>query len=350
MRGRAFDEPMSTNRLIGLIVYIFLAAISVWATSESLILTFDIPILVGYLVGSAAALIPAMMLGLISKSLGNRQIIPLVLGIIVFLIVWGVSLTTNSHNFYLKGALADIQQNDTKNAYTALSNLEPQADLLVETTINNCKSGIQSKITNFQNEVINRGNPGLGPHADSLKRVVELSMPGSTFNYSCPNCNTSETARREYANRVGGIMQSDLNQRALLYKNSIVPANCLNENIVTPLLSKLNSMLTNLSQFAKEDIRSALISAYTEYHKSLDCINNQLATVGSLDCPSSDSIYRVLERTPTSIELEHIGNTYKHVLKNEEFASSRFIFSLLIALIVDLGAFVIFYFIVLKSD
>ncbi|MBK7341712.1 MAG: hypothetical protein IPJ06_00585 [Saprospiraceae bacterium] len=350
MRGRAFDEPMSTNRKIGLIVYIFLAAISIWATSESLILTFDIPILVGYLVGSAAALIPAMMLGLISDSINNRKLIPLLLGIVVFLVTWGVSLTTNSHNFYLKGALKSVQVEDIKAAYTALSNLEPNANAIVGSTIGNCKASIQSKIVNFQNEVINKSNPGMGPHADSLKRVVEESMPGSQFSISHRDLAYSENNRINYANSVGKIMTTELNDRADKYQSSIVPSICITYDKINPLLSDLNRMLTDIRQFDNNSIRNTLSSSYTEYHKTLDCINNLFKTAGPLNCTNNETISGDLDRTPKSIDLEHIGNTYKHVANNKQFASSRFLFSLLIAFIVDMGAFVIFYFIVLKDE
>jgi len=54
--------------------------------------------------------------------------------------------------------------------------------------------------------------------------------------------------------------------------------------------------------------------------------------------------------TPGSIKLEHISNTFEYMKDKKGFGKSEFIFAFLLALGVDLGAFAIFYFMVLKKN
>ena len=99
---RATDGPLTGQKIMGIIVYLVLAAISVWATSESLHSSFDVPIVISYLLGIAFIMAMAMFLSVMKRMIEDRRKNIFIFSFIFisFIVLWGVSLATNSHKLF----------------------------------------------------------------------------------------------------------------------------------------------------------------------------------------------------------------------------------------------------------
>ena len=344
------DGPPSQKQLLGIILYSILAVISIWATGESLSLTFDFPVWISYLVGAAIVLIMAAMMSIVKNGLEERNLEPLIVGLITFFVVWTISLGTNTHNFYLKGSLKDIQEEELKSIQTELEGIKSQSESLVNIASSKLRSKISNSINNYKKEVTNEKNPGHGPKADSLKLIVERLLPGEQFKIPSGNWYGTQKDRIKLASLMGGQMTQSMD-------NMINSLEVKNEDVKDLLATKnfdqvSDEISIHLSTFFDKSIgenRSIISEKWQFYNVMVDQVKNILS--GTV-IPKEDLVIRNedIPETPGSIDLEHISNTYDYVKSKEGFATSEFLWSFLIALGVDLGAFAIFYFMVLKRD
>jgi|GEM_PF-5983210 len=333
------DGPPSSQQKLGMILYAVLALISVWATGESLSKTFEFPIMISYLVGLAIVLIMAAMLSIIKNAIDERSLVALLVGLVSFFLVWGISLTTNTHNFYLKGSLKDIQEKELEIIKTELEGLQVNSFSIVNKATTDYRLEVSNKIVNYKNEVINDNNPGHGPVADSLKRLVEKIMPGSQFPILNKTPLNTAKQRRTYADKMGLRMTSELNNRisSMEQKKGEIEA-LISTQEFDDIISEVNSQKLLFFDTSVNDNREVIAKSYSFYNGLIDKVNK------ILELPDTPF------ETPGSIELEHISNTFSYVKDKEGFGKSEFIFAFLLALGVDLGAFAIFYFMILKND
>lgn len=344
------DGPPSQSQLLGILLYGVLAIISIWATGQSLSLTFDIPIWIAYLVGAAIVLIMAAMMSIIKNGFEERNLAPLVVGLVVFFVVWFISLGTNTHNFYLKGSLKDIQEEELKSIQTELEGIRTQSVSLINSASTDLRVKISNAINNYKKEVTNEKNPGHGPKADSLKLIVEKMLPGTQFKIPSGNWYGSLNDRIKLADLMGGQMTQTMDDKllSLNVKNDEVEKLLSEKNFE----SVNNDISNHLSIFFDKSIvenRNIISRSWQFYNVLVDQVKNILS--GNVIPKDQVQIRnKDIPQTPGSIELEHISNTYDYVKSKKGFATSEFLWSFLLALGVDLGAFAIFYFMVLKKD
>jgi len=345
------DGPRSQSQVLGLVLYGLLAIISTWATGQSLSLTFDFPIGIAYLVGASIVLIMAAMMNIIKSGFEERNLAQLIIGIIVFLVVWVISLGTNTHNFYLKGSLKDIQEEELKTIQTELEGIRSESESLINSASTDLRVQISTAINNYKKEVTNEKNPGHGEKADSLKLIVEKLLPGAQFKLPTgKGWYSSLSDRIRLAELMAGQMTQTMDDKinSLLVKNADIE-----ELLMDKDFEKYNSSISNhLSAFFDKSInqnRQIISKSWQFYNVLVDQVKNIIS--GNIIPKDQVKIRNPnIPETPGSIDLEHISNTYEYVSSKRGFATSEFLWSFLLALGVDLGAFAIFYFMVLKND
>jgi len=343
-----FDSPMSTKKLIGIVVYLFLSIVSIWATSKSISLTYELPKSFSIFIGIAIILVMASGISIIASAIQNRRIGMLFMGLVVFLISWLISLTTNTHSFYLADTLKKIQEKEIKDVYSEINNLDVSSQSILNTIISHCRSTISSKIRAYESEVADLYNPGDGKIAHGKKLDVESSLPGHTFpDAYCNNCNQSQWIK--VARQAGQLMTQALENVLQSIEATFDPVKCKNESQLAQFEDDLKDCYNAFESQDPKVIRRTISLAYNYYGQQISCINSLFST--NLDCYSGEKlpVYK-LELIPGSIQLESISNTYKHVIANKESTFTNFLFALLLALGIDLGAFAIFYFIILKEE
>ncbi len=352
------DGPMSPNKIIGIIAYVLLALISIWATSESLKTSFDLPYFIAYVAGTVFIVVMALTLNAIKEIIEgrNKSIIKLIFIVFVFLLMWAISLSTNSHKFFTQLKLSDIRKHELDIATKEIENLGSSGQTIGELVIANYQAYVQPRINDYVKEVRNPNNCGAGPVAAKLMDEVTASMPGSIFTIpsgyggSVPSC-------QKLAEIMYELMMTELNKRISTMQSNLARMHkCTDEEsrkAVLAELEKYNNFFTDKQSVAVKD---ALSKAHQYYYKLYDCYNDDLLkSIGSIEKFKGEQEFkRVLEMPVPSIELEKIAELIPFVRSqpkaNPGAYMNSFWLSIAISFALDLAGLVILYFVILKKD
>ncbi len=346
------NAPYGRNKLQQLknwILYLSVSSISFWATSESVYTSFALPRLVSYGVGLIAIAMMATMITLIKKRKGGKN--PLIIGLftLVFAVVLGLSVYTNSHKFFTQLKIQEIRYNELGIATNELQNIQNNSRAIGNRVINDYQNKVTSRIKSYESEVANPNNCGHGPQADSLKRKVEALLPGANFLLPSGSWEGPKKCR-ELANIMGQQMTRELSARVESMR-SLIDGNseCENKEEIDKIVSVLEDLNTQYYQVDQQDVRFALSRAHLYYNKLYDCLNNKLIlALGSLE-EKELAVERKLKMPVPSVNLEKISELWPFVIEHKEHMASFFM-ALLLALVIDVGALTLFYFMVLQEE
>lgn len=352
------DGPITGNKIVGIAVYVILAAISVWATSESISASFNVPVAICYLLGIAFVATLALLLSVIKRMLEERRIsiLSLLFVIVVFLIVWAVSLATNSHKLFVQLKLEDIRKNELDKATIALENIETNSASVGNQVINDYEVFVVSRIQNYKKEVINVENCGHGPVADTLMSRVQRSMPGSIFTLPSGRKKTKKDCRK-LASDMADLMTTELNNRATSMREKLAGlSKCNDDKKAKDILNSLEEKNSFLTNFSDIEVKQSISDAHEYYNKLYECFNEGLIeNIGRVkDFTDVRDFKNKLELPVPSIELEKISQllpfvkNYPKEIPGAYFNS--FLLSISIAFILDLAAFIILYYVIFKED
>tara|TARA_B100000508_G_C11428372_1_gene262041 strand:- start:16 stop:1098 length:1083 start_codon:yes stop_codon:yes gene_type:complete len=352
------DGPLTGKKVIGIIVYLILAAISIWATSESIYSSFNIPKILSYLIGLVFISALALFLSIIKESFESRRVSIMKISFILFwfFFLWGVSLATNSHKLFTQLKLQDIRKNEIDQATIALENIERNSTSIGTQVINDYEVFVTSRIQDYKKEVVNVENCGHGPVADTLMSKVQRSMPGSIFTIPSGRPMT-ESGCRKLANDMADQMTSELLLRTTSMRTKIDElSKCDQNERRIELLEQLNSMNDFTTDFASIEVKEAISESHEYYNQLYECYNNGLVqSIGSVSSfTETKELKKKLELPVPSINLEKIAALIPFVKKYPKEKPGAYVDSLIlsisIALILDLAAFIILYFVVLKEE
>ena len=352
------DGPISAGKIFGIIVYLVLASISVWATSESINSSFNVPIIVSYLLGIAFVLTLAIFLGIIKQALEERRVgvLKIAFVAIVFLVLWGVSLSTNTHKLFTQLKLEDIRKNELDLATIELENIGNNSLSIGNQVIDDYNFFVTSRIQNYKREVRNPENCGHGPVADTLMSKVQRSMPGSIFTLPSGRGRSQESCR-VLAKEMADAMTSELNDRVDSMREHLDNlGECSDEEKRQDIVERLREYNDFSTDFVSVAVKDAISNAHNYYNELYKCYNNGLIqSIGSVqEFSKAQEFKHKLELPVPSIDLEKISALLPFIKNHPKDSPgayfNSFLFSLAIALILDLAAFVVFYFVILKKD
>lgn len=352
------DEPITSRKAFGIVVYLVLALISIWATSESIQSSFKVPIGVSYLLGIAFIITMALFLGVIKQIIEDRRvsILKLILVILTFSLLWVVSLATNSHKLFTQLKIEDIRKNELDIATIELENIENNSLSIGSQVVDDYVHFVNSRIQDYRKEVSNVGNCGHGPVADTLMGKVQRSMPGSVFSIPSGRFRTNRDCRL-LANEMANSMTNELNSRVSLMRDKLrALSECDDENKRETIIENLKSQNSFLADFKSLDLKEVLSEAHEYYNQLYQCYNDGLIqSIGSVTEFSKAREFKGKLKLPVpSIDLEKISALIpfvrNHPKDNPGSYSNSLLLSMAIAFILDLAAFIIYYFVILKES
>ena len=193
------------TKIFFLIAYMAFAAVSCWATSESLHMLLPTwPLLFCYVVTIGFFIIASFGTKLIVDSFNPNIYVPkrgirLVGGLLIVLIFWIVcSLPTNTHTFFYRSVAADVAQDDiaTTKGYLGQLVSNTNTENAINKEIAKFDNEIKSKLADLETEIMNEANPGFGPNAKKIldQFAALLDVPSvDPISYK----NTSEQERKK---------------------------------------------------------------------------------------------------------------------------------------------------------
>ncbi|MEM8999745.1 MAG: hypothetical protein AAGB24_05730 [Bacteroidota bacterium] len=354
----ALDGPLTGKKILGIVVYTVLSLISIWATSESIHTSFAIPKVVCYLLGTAFVITLAQLLSVVKDSVEDRRVkyVKLLFVAIIFLVLWAISLGTNAHKLFTQLKLRDIRKNELTAASIALENIDKKGASIGNEVVNNYELFVVSRIQDYKKEVTNINNCGHGAVADTLMSKVQRSMPGSIF--TIPSGRPKTTAGcRKLANDMADLMTTELNQRVDSMRYRLSELQSCNDSIKRfQILSDLKEKNSFLTDFASLEVKETISKAHEYYNQLYICYNEGLIenTGGITEFSKARTFDKTLELPVPSINLEKISALIPFVKNqpkdNPGFYFNSLLLSLAIAFVLDIAAFIIFYFVILKKD
>lgn len=335
-----------------LLAFVAFAAISCWATAESLhLLQPDLSLVICWVVSVGFFIIASLGTKFIVDSLNQNIYIEkrgalLFGGIILVILFWLITvMPTNTHTFFYRNVINETVNKDITTTQNYLSQIKSNTTFKesIKNKIESIENSFNGKLQDLKNELNNPLNPGNGEEvkrilkifADMLdqKSIEPLSQSGSS---SQDRAKIFEAYRSklvdmkdDYINRLNDKFQ----QQDTLYKQREEAAEKA-YNEIAILQEQIKAGKINLND-AKEikDVSSKINMGYAVIQAYAEAVNFQ---------PKEDrKLYT--DKNPVSKvkRLTSVFDVWKDFIKGD-YANSGFLFWVIIAILVDIAAFIFF--------
>ena len=337
-------------RLIWIGAFIALAAVSCWATSESLHLLLSTwPKVLCWIVTICFFIIASLGTKMIVDSLNQdiymeRRGSNLIFGIIILLIFWLLcSMPTNTHTFFYRSVIDDKVSQD-------ISVTQGYLDQIIKNTKNNDQAGIKiQKLRNevdnllgqLEAEVKNAANPGFGPQAKKILSqfadildVPKVNPLNHGGNLSIQGRQKLLDAYRQQIYTLREIKEQNI-LHAVKYPsdNNIKEAKRNNDNL-NLIREYIDNGDTNLN--SAEGIKSVCDRLNDGYNTIK--INNIYVNFQTEEEEIAFTSPNAVTKVKQMISVFDVWKDYL----NGEYVGRGFIFWIIISILVDIAAFVFF--------
>lgn len=342
-------EQNNYLKLVWVTAFIAFAAVSCWATSESLhLLLSSWPIAMCWVVSVGFFIIAALGTKMIVDSLNQniyleKRGIRLVGGVLIVLVFWLVcSMPTNTHTFFYRTVINDKVNTDISTTRGYLGQIKNNTNNKTQATIkvNELKINIDVLLGELEAEIKNEVNPGFGPKSKeilrkfatllSVDKVEPLSFKGTSKQDREKLCDAYRTKIYLLAeNRATNIMAHILSPNA----DNIKEVKRDDENLA--LVKKyIGDKTINLNDAEDiEDVCGKLNTSYNTVRKNRDFVNFSSKT---------DEANYTADNPVTKVKrMISVFDVWEDFIKGE-YSGHGFIFWIIISILVDIAAFIFF--------
>ena len=342
-------EQKNYLKLIWMVAFIAFAAVSCWATAESLhLLLFSWPLAMCWVVTVGFFIIASLGTKMIVDSLNQniyleKRGLRLVGGIVVVLIFWLIcSMPTNTHTFFYRTVINDKVNTDISTTRGYLSQIKNNTNNKTQATVkvNELKNNVDVLLGELEAEIKNEVNPGFGPKSKEILRnfaallgvakVQPLSYKGTSKQDRDKLCDAYRTKIYILAeNRATNIMAHILSPNS----DNIKEVKRDDENLA--LVKKyIGDKTINLNDAEDvEDVCDKLNTAYNTVKKNSDFVNFSSKT---------DEANYTADNPVTKVKrMISVFDVWEDFMVGE-YAGHGFMFWIIISILVDIAAFIFF--------
>lgn len=342
-------EQKNYLKLIWMVAFIAFAAVSCWATAESLhLLLSSWPLAMCWVVTVGFFIIASLGTKMIVDSLNQdiyleKRGLRLVGGIVIVLIFWLIcSMPTNTHTFFYRTVINDKVNTDISTTRGYLSQIKNNTNNKTQATvkINELKNNVDVLLGELEAEIKNEVNPGFGPKSKEILRkfatllevdkVEPLSYKGTSKQDRDKLCDAYRTKIYILAeNRATNIMAHILSPNS----DNIKEVKRDDENLA--LVKKyIGDKTINLNDAEDvEDVCDKLNTAYNTVKKNSDFINFSSKT---------DEANYTADNPITKVKrMISVFDVWEDFMAGE-YAGHGFMFWIIISILVDIAAFIFF--------
>lgn len=342
-------EQKNYLKLIWMVAFIAFAAVSCWATAESLhLLLSSWPLAMCWVVTVGFFIIASLGTKMIVDSLNQdiyleKRGLRLVGGIVIVLIFWLIcSMPTNTHTFFYRTVINDKVNTDISTTRGYLSQIKNNTNNKTQATVkvNELKNNVDVLLGELEAEIKNEVNPGFGPKSKEILRkfatllevdkVEPLSYKGTSKQDRDKLCDAYRTKIYILAeNRATNIMAHILSPNS----DNIKEVKRDDENLA--LVKKyIGDKTINLNDAEDvEDVCDKLNTAYNTVKKNSDFINFSSKT---------DEANYTADNPITKVKrMISVFDVWEDFMAGE-YAGHGFMFWIIISILVDIVAFIFF--------
>lgn len=342
-------EQNNYLKLIWVIAFIAFAAVSCWATSESLhLLLSSWPIAMCWVVSVGFFIIAALGTKMIVDSLNQniyleKRGIRLVGGALIVLVFWLIcSMPTNTHTFFYRTVINDKVNTDISTTRGYLGQIKNNTNNKTQATIkvNELKNNVDVLLGELEAEIKNEVNPGFGPKSKeilrkfatllSVDKIEPLSFKGTSRQDRERLCDAYRTKIYLLAeNRATNIMAHILSPNAENIKE--VKRDDENLALVKKYIGNKTISLNDAEDI--EDVCDKLNTSYNTVKKNRDFVNFASKT--------DEAIYTADSPVTKVKRMISVFDVWEDFIKGE-YSGHGFMFWIIISILVDIAAFIFF--------
>lgn len=342
-------EQKNYMKLVWLFGFIAFAAVSCWATSESLhLLLPSWPLVLCYIVVNGFFIIASLGTKMIVDSLNQNVFVEnrglkLFGGILLILFFWGIcSMPTNTHTFFYRNTVNDQVTADVSSTQGYLNQiLNNQKN---EQAAQKQKETLRAKITallgDLKAELDNPNNPGNGPKVKEILSKIAIELGAANiepFSGPCNSRQERERAYTAYANKITILRENREKQ--------------IEESILRPSdvqMKKVKAVNNNLTILQKGiDEKQIDLNKAEHMEEACNRINQGYAEVKNcqdfvqFNSASDKEKYTAENPVTDSKRLLSVKDVWQDFFAGK-YAGRGFVFWIIISILVDLAAFIFF--------
>ena len=342
-------EQKNYLKLIWTVAFIAFAAVSCWATSESLhLLLSSWPLAMCWIVTIGFFIIASLGTKMIVDSLNQniyleKRGLHLVGGIVIVLIFWLIcSMPTNTHTFFYRTVINDKVNTDISITRGYLNQIKNNTNKKTQATkkVDELKNNMDILLGELEAEIKNEENPGFGRKSKEILRkfatlfgvdkVEPLSYKGTSKQDREKLCDAYRTKIYILAeNRASNIMVHILSPNS----DNIKEVKRDEENLAI-VKKSIEDKTINLNDAEDiKDVCDKLNTAYNTVKKNSDFVNFS---------PETDEMNYTADNPVTKVKrMISVFDVWEDFMAGE-YAGHGFMFWIIISILVDIAAFIFF--------
>lgn len=350
-------EQNNYLKLIWVIAFVAFAAVSCWATSESLhLLLSSWPMAMCWVVSVGFFIIASLGTKMIVDSLNQniyleKRGIRLIGGIVIVLVFWLVcSMPTNTHTFFYRTVISDKVNTDISTTRGYLSQIKNNTNNKnqAEIKVNELKNNVDILLGDLEAEIKNEANPGFGSKSKAILRkfanllsvdkVEPLTFKGTSKQDRERLCDAYRKKVYLLAeNRATNIMNHIMSPNADNLKE--VKRDDENLALVKKYIDDKTMNLNDADDIV--DVCEKLNTAYNTVKKNKDFVTF---------LSDNDKVQYTADAPVTKVKrMISVFDVWEDFIGGE-YAGHGFLFWIIISILVDVAAFIFFDLAFRKQD
>lgn len=339
------------KKIFSICLFIAFAAVSCWATSESLhLLLPSFPLVLCWIVTIGFFVIASIGSKMIVDSLNQniymeKRGLSLFAGIILLLVFWLVcSMPTNTHTFFYRTCITDVALDDLKTTEGYLTDIRDNtfAEEKFRLQCADLEGKVNAKLEDLRLE-INGPNQGDGPKAQEI--LVEISQL-----LKCAQINkiNGPTATQQQRTRLVNDYRDKILQQVKV-REAAIYLQLVDEKKVeqakkdaTADIKKVQSAVTGLNEMKNNGVQddATINTANTILKGAYSTVKNHQDMV-VFKSEADKEVYTAENQVTRTTRLLSVIDTWIDYV-NGKFDGRGFIFWIIISILVDVAAFIFF--------
>lgn len=346
-------------KIFSLCAFVAFAAVSCWATAESLhMLLPDLPEVLCWIITIGFFVISSIGSKMIVDSLNQniymeKRGLNLVGGIVILLIFWLVcSMPTNTHTFFYRNCITDVTLGDLKNTEGYLVYIKDNTK--VEETFRLQCADLETKVNTKLEDLrleIDGPDRGDGPKAERIRiELTELLKCAPITKIDGPTATQSQRNRIIQAYRDKVMAQLDV-RKATIYLQLVDEKKIAQaKKDATAEIKKVQNAVYGLEQMRQNGEQDdATINIANGILKSAYSTIKNYSDMVAFKSDADKEAYTADNQVTKTTRLLSVIDTWIDFVKGK-FAGRGFIFWVVISILVDVAAFVFFDIAFKKSE
>ncbi len=341
---------MNYSKLISIFFYVAFAAVSCWATCESLhLLLPSFPVVFCWIITIGFFIVASLGTKFIVDSLNQniyveKRTAKLVGGIIIMLVFWLVcSMPTNTHTFFFRSVIDNKVQQDLSSTKGYLNQIKNNTVIeeLIKTQCTKLDNDVEIKLGELKAEIMNDANPGNGPKAKEILRGFAdlLGVPKiDPLTYRGVSIQERQKLVDAYRQKIYILRDSKK-------QNIINELKATDEAVYT---KQADTDLKNLELIDKYIQDGSLNVNSADDIRTIDeKLSKAYATIKTYNkhvvfqSPEEESLYNAENQVTRVKQMLSVIDVWRDFIKGK-YAGQGFLFWVIISILVDVAAFIFF--------